>query len=86
MLKIFDLSSNFSSLQMGLAELLAFHQVISLGVENPNLPAHFSQLIVEGTMAFNFSQDAPVVQPGDFLPKRMVLRGWPHKQGLEPPW
>ena len=73
MLEVLDLRGDFSSLQMGLAESSALHQVVGLGVENPDLAAHFSQLIVEGTMAFNFGQDTPVVQPGNLLLKCVVF-------------
>ena len=72
-LEILDLGSYFPSLQTGLAESSALHQVVGLGVENPNLMAHFSQLVIEGTMVFNFSKDTPVIQPGDLFLKHVIL-------------
>ena len=85
-LEVLDLGSDFPSLQMGLAKSSAFHQVIGLGIKDPDLMAHFSQLVVEGTITFDFSQDAPVIQPGDLLLKHVILQRRPHKEGPKPPW
>ena len=73
MLKVFDLSGDFPSLQVSLTESSSLHQVIGLGVENTELATHFSQFVINGTVAFNFRQDASVVQPSDFFPKCVVL-------------
>ena len=72
-LEILDLGSNFPSLQTGLAESLALHQIVGLGVENPDLTAPFFQLVVEGTMVFNFGKDTPVIQLGDLFLKHVIL-------------
>ena len=73
MLKILDLSRDFFSLQAGLTELVLLHQVPSLSVEDGELVAHFSQLVVDGVMMLNFSQGGPVVQTSDLFSKGMIL-------------
>jgi hypothetical protein len=73
--EVLDLTGDLPGLQAGLAQPALLHQVVDLGLEYANLATHFSQLIVDGSVALNFCQDAPVVQPGDLFPECVVLRG-----------
>ena len=73
MFEVLDLTGNFPSLQAGFAQPALLHQIVDLGLEYANLATHFSQLVVDGPVAFDFRQDAPVVQPGDLFPECVVL-------------
>ena len=85
MLKILDLGRDLSCLQAGLAESPPFHEVVGLGVKDANLLLYLSQLIADGMVVLDLSQDAPVVQASDLFPEYIMLGQRPHKQGLEPP-
>ena len=84
MLKILDLSRDFSGLQAGFAELSSLHQVISLGIEDANLVTHFSQLVVDGMITLYLSQNGPIVQPCGLFPELVVLWWGTHKLGSKP--
>ena len=55
MLKVLDLSRDFSGLQAGFTESSSLHQVTGLGIEDANLATHFFQLIVDGAMILDLS-------------------------------
>ena len=75
MLKILDLSRDFSSLQAGLTELALLHQVPSLSVKDGELVMHwhFSQLVVDSAMMLDFGQGGPIVQTSDLFSEGMIL-------------
>lgn len=73
MLKVLDLDRNLPCLQAGFAESPPFHKVVSLGVEDANLSSYLSQLIADGTVALNLSQNASVIQASDLFLEYMML-------------
>ena len=79
MLQILDLSRDLPCFQAGLAQAAAFQQPVDLGVENFELMSLFAQLVIEGSVAEDLGQCAPIVELGNLLSEDVEMAVRPHE-------